>query len=337
MVSKKAFRIGVLLLLAAVLLAMAHAPASAQTTCIPEGTIITSATFSIYLTTSLSSNTVFVHGITAPWDELTVTWNSFGGSYDPTVEGSFPASPAGLQSVDVTALVQAWLDGTYPNYGLLLEQGLPTGFTRFRSSEDATVALRPELEICYPTDGGETCVVIGRPGVEQDGVADTSIHEIDPDANFGAEALISIGQGTAGAKQVLVWFDICEEGNGNGICPGTPGYWKNHPDAWPVDTLTLGAQSYSFAELLAILNMPTGGDASIILAHHLIAAKLNILAGADPTAASAAIAEADALFALFAGKLPYGVRSNTTIGRAMNDVKDVLDDYNNGDLTFGCY
>ena len=28
---------------------------------------------------------------------------------------------------------------------------------------------------------------------------------------------------------------------------GTPGYWKNHPDAWPVDSITVGGVSYSKA------------------------------------------------------------------------------------------
>lgn len=340
MVAGKSFRIGVFLLLTTLLLAIACGPASAQIaqTCIPEGTIINSATFSINVSL-ISNNTVRLHRVTAPWDELLVTWNNFGGSYDPTVEGSFLANALGFYSVDVTALVQAWLDGTYPNYGLLLEQGLPTGFTRCSTSEDATFALRPELEICFPTNGGETCVIVKRPGAEPDGVADAGIHETDPDTNFGTAPLVSIGQGVFGEKQFLIRFEICEDGNGNGdgICPGTPGYWGSHTDVWPVSQLTLGAQTYSFAELVALLNMPTGGDASMSLTQHLIAAKLNILAGADPAPANAAIAQADALLALFSGKLPYHVKPRTAMGQAMLDVKNVLDHYNNGDLTPGCY
>src|SRR5262249_11815529 len=44
-----------------------------------------------------------------------------------------------------------------------------------------------------------------------------------------------------------------------GVCPLTQGYWKNHPNAWPVNSLMLGSQSYTKAELLAILNTPSGG------------------------------------------------------------------------------
>src|SRR5882724_3318995 len=52
----------------------------------------------------------------------------------------------------------------------------------------------------------------------------------------------------------------------SGVCPLTQGYWKNHPNAWPVNSLMLGSQIYTKMELLNILNTPSGGDASIILA-----------------------------------------------------------------------
>jgi len=42
------------------------------------------------------------------------------------------------------------------------------------------------------------------------------------------------------------------------VCPQPLGYWKNNPDAWPVNSLTLGSQSYLKTELLIILNTPIG-------------------------------------------------------------------------------
>lgn len=121
-----------------------------------------------------------------------------------------------------------------------------------------------------------------------------------------------------------------------GVCPKTQGFWKTHPEAWPVSSLTLGSQSYTKAELITILKTPTRGDASIILAKQLIAAKLNVANGADPTPISATIAHADALFSSFAGKLPYGVDPRSTTGNAMTADGETLDDYNNGTQTPGC-
>ena len=64
---------------------------------------------------------------------------------------------------------------------------------------------------------------------------------------------------------------------------------------WPVTELQLGNVTYTQEQLLAILHQPVRGNGLLILAHQLIAAKLNIAAGADPSCIQDAIAEADAL------------------------------------------
>ena len=78
-------------------------------------------------------------------------------------------------------------------------------------------------------------------------------------------------------------------------CVRGQGYWKNHPDQWPVTELQLGNVTYTQEQLLAILHEPVRGNGLLILAHQLIAAKLNIAAGADPSCIQDAIAAADAL------------------------------------------
>ena len=100
--------------------------------------------------------------------------------------------------------------------------------------------------------------------------------------------------------------------------------------------LTLGSQIYTKAELLAILNTPSGGDASIILAKQLIAAKLNIAAGSDPTPIASTIIHADSLLSMFSGKLPYKVKPSSSIGQMMVSDGSTFDNYNNGRLTPGC-
>lgn len=106
--------------------------------------------------------------------------------------------------------------------------------------------------------------------------------------------------------------------------PLSPGYWKNHPCAWPVDELTLGSQTYTKCQLLKIMRMPKRGDASLILAFQLIAAKLNILSGADPTEIDPLVGQGDALLAGYAGKLPYKVKSSTPIGQQMTGIASAL-------------
>lgn len=119
-------------------------------------------------------------------------------------------------------------------------------------------------------------------------------------------------------------------------CPHGAGYWKNHPAAWPVTVLRLGAQTYSKAELLSLLKKPSTGDASLILAHQLIATKLNIAAGVDPKPVSTTITSADQRLSAFSGKLPYKVKPSSAPGKGMVVDADKLEDFNRGKFTPNC-
>ncbi|GAB4335721.1 MAG: hypothetical protein Kow0099_08300 [Candidatus Abyssubacteria bacterium] len=134
---------------------------------------------------------------------------------------------------------------------------------------------------------------------------------------------------------VAVLGPVCEEAEVF-LCPRSFGFWKNHLEFWPVDMLTLGDETYTQAELVALAKTPVRGDASLILARQLVPAKLNILAGADPAPIQDTIDEADALLATFDGKLPYFVRPNTTDGHEMTQLAETLAMYNEGFLTPDC-
>ena len=116
-------------------------------------------------------------------------------------------------------------------------------------------------------------------------------------------------------------FDDCD-------CPGedcylTPGFWKNHPDAWPVAELTMGDIAYGQDELIEILCTPVRGDATVILAHHLIAAKLNVLAGADNTIQDAIDAGDE-----FLADYGYGTNPDGEARELALEIKDDLEAYN---------
>ncbi|XYH99044.1 DNRLRE domain-containing protein [Sorangium sp. So ce1128] len=50
-------------------------------------------------------------------------------------------------SVDLTSLVQRWVDGALPNDGVALADAVNR--TDFRASEYHDVARRPKLDVCY--------------------------------------------------------------------------------------------------------------------------------------------------------------------------------------------
>ena len=63
--------------------------------------------------------TITAYRNTTPWGELAVTWNSRPSIAEAYGTTSF--SSWGSKSFDVKNLVVAWVNGTYPNYGITLE------------------------------------------------------------------------------------------------------------------------------------------------------------------------------------------------------------------------
>ena len=117
-------------------------------------------------------------------------------------------------------------------------------------------------------------------------------------------------------------------------CPLSQGYWKTHPQEWPVQQLALGGVTYEQLALLALLKKAVNGDASIALSKQLIAAKLNLANGADGVPITTAVANADLLVG--SSNLPMAVKNRTTLGRSMHAESSLLDSYNNGNLTPNC-
>jgi hypothetical protein len=124
-------------------------------------------------------------------------------------------------------------------------------------------------------------------------------------------------------------------------CSLTPGYWKTHSeygpapydDTWAIlpdaaDTpFFLSGQSY-----YEVLWTAPQGNAYYILAHAYIAAELNFLNGADPSAAQAAFDEATVLFNTYTPDEVAALKGKTgkDLRAKFIDLAEILDDYNNG-------
>jgi hypothetical protein len=196
-----------------------------------QATTVTSAMFCVRAEEEHDA-TIYVHRITADWDEYTVSWDSFGGAYDPTPVTSELIDDIGYHCFDVTSLVQDWYDGTYPDYGLLLdEQGTPEGRTRYRTRESLEV---PYLVVCF--EGGECDTLIC--------IADTYIWENHPADNSGSETISYTGYNSdlTYEKQALfrfsqapctsalgdfVWHDLNHDGIQDEGEPGFEGVTVN--------------------------------------------------------------------------------------------------------------
>jgi len=176
---------------------------------LPSGATLNSATFYIHLGTA-NDQTVNIHRITSDWDEMVVTWANFGSAYDGTVRGSFATGTTNevWLSAEITSLVQEWLDGTYPNYGLLLDQ-VAMNFPRADYYSRENIAnYPPYLRLEYTNSGG------GSDFIELPAIADTYNYETFPTENHGSSNTLYTGWELKNdkEKQTLIKFDL-----------GTPG------------------------------------------------------------------------------------------------------------------
>ncbi|MEK7323586.1 MAG: hypothetical protein AABZ84_10965, partial [Pseudomonadota bacterium] len=118
-------------------------------------------------------------------------------------------------------------------------------------------------------------------------------------------------------------------GSGQAIGTGTPGYWKNHPEAWPVDQIAIGGVLYSKAQALNWLSTPDGGDKTITMFRHLISAKLNVFNGTNNSCISSTIALADEWMQKY-GPVGSNVGGSSVAWQQGSPLATKLDNYNNG-------
>ena len=85
------------------------------------------------------------YNATEPWDE---SWSGAHVQHGSTSWRSYHYSNSGWVGVDVSDLVQAWLDGTIENHGVVLQVAGIYPWTKFHSRE--TSANSPYLRLEFP-------------------------------------------------------------------------------------------------------------------------------------------------------------------------------------------
>ena len=126
---------------------------------------------------------------------------------------------------------------------------------------------------------------------------------------------------------------------------GTPGYWRNHLDMWPIanDTVLIGDWNHNWAcdgdetcleltkeEALMALTTPPRGDITWSLGRPLVAAWLNVSAGNDSSCIADTVDSAAAW--LQSHPLGSGVGGSDPAWVEASGWATLLDDYNNGKL-----
>ena len=125
--------------------------------------------------------------------------------------------------------------------------------------------------------------------------------------------------------------DVCDDPC---VAPGTgtPGYWKNHPEAWPTLVISVGGVTYSQSAAIAGMEAPTKRDKTYNLFEQLVAAQLNVLIGNDDSCIADTIVAAQTWMTL--NPLGSDVRANSDAWKNEGSaLHSALDDYNNGRLS----
>ncbi|HEX9734376.1 MAG TPA: Calx-beta domain-containing protein, partial [Thermoanaerobaculia bacterium] len=187
----------------------------------------------------------------------------------------------------------------------------------FASAEAATGAAALAGEDYLPVDGalsfppGTTAQTIPVPvmGDEDAEPAETFLVELSALTSAGSPVLVR----PAGAGTIL----------DDDSCPRSHGYWKNHTGQWPIAWVLMGGVEYEADQMLAFLNAK-GGDATLQLALQLVAIKLNLASGSDPSILPV-VEAADAFLETY----PPGSDPRGAARSEANRIKDELDDFNN--------
>lgn len=139
---------------------------------ISPGVKVISAEFEVYVESSTgTSDDVLIHRLTNDWVEDEVNWierrsgfltnwTSGGGDFSPTVMGSFTVDQVGWRSVDITKLVQQWVDYPSSNNGMIL-RSVTTGSDnekRYASMDGSDPGLFPKLTIEFACECGTDCL-----------------------------------------------------------------------------------------------------------------------------------------------------------------------------------
>jgi hypothetical protein len=191
-------------------------------------------------------------------------------------------------------------------------------------SDTAEIYTGPEGAYSLFLDPGSTTIGVKIPTGTQAsptdvGGDDTYDSDGVPNGN-GYSVAINPGDGTSSD---FGFFKPAVSGPGT----GTPGYWKNHPDAWPVATITVGGVTYTKAQAIAWLSK-VGKDKTATMFSSLVPAMLNVLVGNDGSCVSETIEAANDWMADF-GPVGSNVPASSAAWSLGEPLHITLDNYNN--------
>lgn len=125
---------------------------------IPSGAVVGKASLRLYVDAVGGKGSFDVYQVNSPWSENALTYNTPAPAFGASATGNQPVTiaPASVNQfllIDITPLVQNWVNGSIANNGVVLALTSADGGFSFDSKESLLTANGPELEIVLANQG----------------------------------------------------------------------------------------------------------------------------------------------------------------------------------------
>ncbi len=116
---------------------------------IPTGTRVVSAALRLRVIDPDINVSQTLHRVTADWTEAGATWNDLATDFESTVQSTVPGTltAAAYVDIDITELTQSWVNGTLPNYGVMIRPAPTSDVAQYASRDHGTTAHHPQLVV----------------------------------------------------------------------------------------------------------------------------------------------------------------------------------------------
>jgi hypothetical protein len=248
---------------------------------------------------------------------------------------SVAAAPAAAQSAACASAGMGgyvWNDANRNGLQDLNESGVPGAVVTVNDGHDPKYVIATDEYGYYSfyVAGASTEIAVQIPPGTEPAPADVGDDEtIDSDG-------VADGVGNSVATVTYVDWSDCRTDFGfftSSLAQpgtGTPGYWKNHPEAWPVAIVTVGGIEYSRDQAIRLLDTP-GKDRTITMFSSLVPAMLNVKIGNDSSCVASTIKAANEWMQTF-GPVGSGVHAASYAWKVGEPLHRLMDNYNNGML-----
>lgn len=123
---------------------------------LPAGSIVSSAILNLTVT-QCNAQTIDVYRAPNPWTPNGATWQSHRNNFIAPIIGSFLADCGGntTYQLDITALVNDWINGVYPNHGIFIRARTNANIeVKIAATNFGNSSLVPSIDVTYAAGGG---------------------------------------------------------------------------------------------------------------------------------------------------------------------------------------